>query len=74
MFKAFPWPAGKAPWLKKNEGSGVVPGGALENVLSGFRQIHKEAGESKPACKLPAPEDVPTPRNLRVCTFFPYSS
>ena len=68
MFQAFPWPAGKAPWLKKNGGSGVVPDGALENVLSGFRQIHKETGESNPACKLPAPEDVPTPRNLRVCT------
>ena len=74
MFQAFPWPAGKAPWLKKNGGSGVVPDGALENVLSGFRQIHKETGESKPACKLPAPEDVPTPRNFRVCTFFPSSS
>ena len=28
--QAFPWPAGKAPWLKENGGTGIVPDGALE--------------------------------------------
>ena len=28
--QAFPWPAGKAPWLKENGGTGLVPEGALE--------------------------------------------
>ena len=30
--QAFPWPAGKAPWLKENGGTGVVPDGALEKL------------------------------------------
>ena len=30
--QAFPWPAGKAPWLKENGGTGVVPPGALEKL------------------------------------------
>ena len=35
--QAFPWPAGKAPWLKENGGTGDVPEGALEKLeLSRF--------------------------------------
>jgi len=47
--EAFPWPAGKAPWLKENGGTGLVPEGALEKfgVSSRYRQISVAAAEEE---------------------------
>jgi len=47
--EAFPWPAGKAPWLKENGGTGLVPEGALEKfgVSSRCRQISVAAAEEE---------------------------
>ena len=69
--QAFPWPAGKAPWLVENCGTGAVPDGALERfgISGGFRQIsmEKENFKSKGAFHaLPAVENVPAaPRNIQ---------
>jgi len=71
--EAFPWPAGKAPWLVENGGTGVVPDGALERfgMSGGFRQIsmEEENSESTDAYHgnhaLPAVENVPAPRNIQ---------
>jgi len=70
--EAFPWPAGKAPWLVKNGGTGVVPEGALERfgMSGGFRQIsmEEEEEESEPTGAyhaLPAVDTVPAPRNIQ---------
>ena len=64
--QAFPWPAGKAPWLIKNGGTGVVPEGALERfgMSGGFRQISTEEEESGQT--LSAVDNVPAPRNIQV--------
>lgn len=36
--EAFPWPPGKAPWLRENGGSGEAPPGALQNSASSGRR------------------------------------
>merc|ERR1719460_2190182 len=69
-FHAFPWPAGKAPWLVENGGTGVVPDGALERfgMSGGFRQISMEEQNSESTDAyhaLPAVENVPAPRNIQ---------
>jgi len=68
--EAFPWPAGKAPWLVENGGTGVVPDGALERfgMSGGFRQISMEEQNSESTdayYALPAVENVPAPRNIQ---------
>ena len=68
--QAFPWPAGKAPWLVENGGTGVVPDGALERfgMSGGFRQISMEEQNSESTdsyYSLPAVENVPAPRNIQ---------
>jgi len=47
--EAFPWPAGKAPWLKENGGTGLVPEGALEKfgVSSKCRLISVATAEEE---------------------------
>merc|ERR1719505_523867 len=47
--EAFPWPAGKAPWLKENGGTGIVPDGALEKfgISSRCRQISVASAEEE---------------------------
>ena len=69
--QAFPWPAGKAPWLIKNGGTGVVPEGALERfgMSGGFRQIsmeEEESGQNDVYQTLSAVDNVPAPRNIQV--------
>jgi len=68
--EAFPWPAGKAPWLIKNGGTGVVPEGALERfgMSGGFRQIsteEEESGQNDVYQTLSAADNVPAPRNIQ---------
>jgi len=68
--EAFPWPAGKAPWLVENGGTGVVPDGALERfgMSGGFRHIRMEEQNSESTdayYSLPAVENVPAPRNIQ---------
>jgi len=67
--EAFPWPAGKAPWLVENGGTGVVPNGALERfgMSRDFRQISMEENSESAGAyhALPAVENVPAPRNIQ---------
>jgi len=71
--EAFPWPAGKAPWLKENGGTGVVPDGALEKLeLSRFRKISVAIAEEEfkwttnaVAPALPPKEAIREPRNVK---------
>ena len=63
--QAFPWPAGKAPWLVENCGTGVLE---RFGISGGLRQIsmEKENFKSKGAFHaLPAVENVPAPRNIQ---------
>lgn len=73
--EAFPWPAGKAPWLKENGGTGVVPNGALEKLelsKTRFRKISVAIAEEEfksstnaVAPALPVKEAIQEPRNVR---------
>jgi hypothetical protein len=58
--EAFPWPPGKAPWLRENGGSGMAPPGALEN----FGNRCSAAGALPWAASLPSPGDLRAPRTL----------
>jgi len=70
--EAFPWPAGKAPWLRENGGTGVVPEGALEKLR--FRKISVDVAEEEfksttttaaATALLPVKEAVQEPRNIK---------
>jgi len=68
--EAFPWPAGKAPWLKENGGTGIVPDGALEKfgISSRCRQISVASAEEefKVAAALPSTEEeIREPKNIK---------
>jgi len=68
--EAFPWPAGKAPWLKENGGTGIVPDGALEKfgISSRCRQISVATAEEefKVAVALPSKEEeIKEPKNIK---------
>jgi len=71
--EAFPWPAGKAPWLKENGGTGSVPEGALERLeLSRFRKISLADAEEEfksvittVAPALPPKGAIQAPRNVK---------
>merc|ERR1712192_302201 len=70
--EAFPWPAGKAPWLKENGGTGLVPEGALEKfgVSSKCRLISVATAEeefkptSSRALSLPGIGAIQEPRSI----------
>ena len=74
--QAFPWPAGKAPWLVENGGTGVVPNGALERfgMSRDFRQISMEENSESAGAyhALPAVENVPAPRNIQAHNTYMY--
>ena len=74
--QAFPWPAGKAPWLVENGGTGIVPNGALERFGKSrdFRQISMEENSESAGAyhALPAVENVPAPRNIQAHNTYMY--
>lgn len=72
--EAFPWPSGKAPWLRENGGDGEVPPGALQN-FGRFAELGQQGEEGrvaeekevKPArdAELPSVEEVREPRSIQ---------
>ena len=62
--EAYPWPQGRAPWLRENGGSGEVPDAALQNYGDTFVGSPVFQQDTKPVFILPTLESLKPPQSL----------